>query len=308
MFFIAFSAGKNRQGNPDCSKVMEPKEIRKRIRQLISDNGPMTREEILVGFDGSSVDRKIVTQTVNNLISLQILFQASGKRVWDQDQNRVLKAEAKKLIQVKDYSKTELATELGRLNLGVSAYHIKNNLFPELLDEPDVFLTVKGRTQYLTKERADLNAFAAPLAEKYQEAKVVLEKSGYSKTQIQEAIIGNEIVAEVTVSRGNISRIRPPTDEAEIDFQRDAAELLVLAWKDCESEEAKDFFEGVMISLGLDPEGKPGEIVKFDGLIHVGLNGIGKDDEVIISKPGWRLKNRRGNYLITKATIQRTAK
>ncbi|MDF1812417.1 MAG: hypothetical protein P1V20_09385 [Verrucomicrobiales bacterium] len=285
---------------------METREIRKQVRRLIREHGPMTRMEILKGFNGQEVGSKAVNQTINNLISLQILFPATGNQVWDQDQEEILKRKAKNLISEKDLSRTQLADALLDLDTGVSKYHIEKNLFAALLNEPDIYLKYRGNTQLLTKDRASLEELTKPLARSYQRIELVLEKSNYSKREIQEAIVGKGRISTLhSTSKPNGFILPPPEKERDIDYQRDAARLLVIAWRDTENNDTKIYLEGVMKSLGLKEEGNVGEVVNFDGLIHDCNEPTSKDEEVKVESSGWRLINRRGNYLINKATVRK---
>lgn len=60
--------------------------------------------------------------------------------------------------------------------------------------------------------------------------------------------------------------LRNDDQEDRVEFQQEVAEMLVLAWRDSGSAEAKTVIEEVMRALGVIPEGLPGIQFRFTGL------------------------------------------
>jgi hypothetical protein len=98
----------------------------------------------------------------------------------------------------------------------------------------------------------------------------------------------------------------PPPDkvtEGDLDFMRDVSEELVYAWQDAEGTEARDSLERVMLNAGLEAIGEPGQQLPFDGRLHVSDDPVEAGQNVLVSRPGWRLHSPRGAYLIARASV-----
>lgn len=105
--------------------------------------------------------------------------------------------------------------------------------------------------------------------------------------------------------RNGTSKSDEPRSEEDLDFQRDVAEELVYAWKDSPDQNSREALERVMRNAGLMPVGDAGEKTSFDGRLHVTDDDLDPGDPAMITEPGWRLTNSRGNYLIARARVRR---
>ena len=277
-------------------RMMEPKLIRRVIREEIKSRGPLKRDEIARAFDPNKVTRQEIDKTINKLVSLQILFPYAGDRLWDQNDESFLKDEAKRLIRKRPRSRMSLATSLCALHPGVSATEVKTKLFDALQDDPDVHLqlTRDGRTFVLSVEKPDFQRLVKPLATKFQKVSSVLEKAGYPMHEIQTAVVGGNLAPGLS----------SPGEEVDIDFQRDTCELLVYAWQDSSCAETRESLKTIMLNLGLEMVETPGAQTEFNGLMHHSESSVSRGDIVRVLHPGWKLNNSRGNYLIAKAEVE----
>src|SRR5207302_1380003 len=73
---------------------------------------------------------------------------------------------------------------------------------------------------------------------------------------------------------------RPPEWRPEGFDRRRAAEVLVFAWKEAVTPEAKAPVERAMLNLGLEPIGERGEALPFDGACHACLGSVFEGDRV----------------------------
>ncbi len=277
---------------------MDPKEIRKRIREFIADKGPVTRRQILGAFrSADGVANQQIEQTINKLISLQVLYPCSRQRIWDRDEKALLVAEAKSLIAREPQTRVTLSRELEKLQTGASLNYLRQVLFEQLQDDPEIFLHFGRNGQILSTEKPNVEDTLKPVIPRV----LSLQKAGFDREKLETALFGGSSNG----STHGAARLRAPDDESSLDFQRDACELLVYAWQDAENAESRDALEGVMIGLGLERVGETGEEAEFSGNFHQSARKISKGTPVRVAQPGWRLKNRRGDYLIAKARVEK---
>ena len=95
-----------------------------------------------------------------------------------------------------------------------------------------------------------------------------------------------------------------PTSDAEFDFRRNVGRELVLAWRDAEKPEVRDSIERVLMNVGIEAVGTPGEMVTYDGLSHRAEGNAKVGQSVEIIRPGWKLVNSRGSFLISHAIVR----
>lgn len=278
--------------------MMDSKEIRKRIRHLIAEQGPVARRDVVAAFRKDGVPNEEVDKTINKLISLQVLYPCSRQRVWDQDEKALLAAEAKRLIAKAPQTRVTLSRELEKLDTGASINFLRQVLFEQLQEDPDIYLHFGRNGQFLlSTDKPDVEETLKPVIPRV----LSLQKAGYDQGELESALFGGDQGSSKAVSRS----LRSPSGDAELDFQRDACELLVFAWQDAESEETRQSLEGVMVTLGLDSVESSGATVEFNGVLHQCSTSVSKGEEVSVKVPGWRLKNRRGDYLIAKAQVEK---
>ncbi|MEO0445757.1 MAG: hypothetical protein AAF191_06730 [Verrucomicrobiota bacterium] len=281
---------------------MDPKDIRRKIRDLLATRGPLTRKEVVAEFSPEEADADAVEATINKLVSLQVLFPSPRNRVADFDVEKTLREKARTLVQEAPRSRKGLASELEQLGTGVSKHFLEKTLFQELQDQPDIFLHFGPNNQLLlSTEVPDPEQTLKPLHDRI----AALEKAGIDRTQILTILFGEAPVA-TTSDDGKPAVLLPAKDDDDLDFQRDACELLVYAWQDAESEEMRKSLEPIMRNLGLISVGEAGSEAEFNGLHHTSEDSLSKGDSVNIVLPGWQLKNRRGEYLIARARVTST--
>tara|TARA_R110002096_G_scaffold147671_16_gene307702 strand:+ start:36912 stop:37748 length:837 start_codon:yes stop_codon:yes gene_type:complete len=277
--------------------MMDSKEIRKRIRHLIAEQGPVARRDVVAAFRKDGVPNEEIDKTINKLISLQVLYPCSRQRVWDQDEKALLIAEAKRLIAKAPQTRVTLSRELEKLDTGASINFLRQVLFEQLQEDPEVFLHFGRNGQFLlSTEKPDVEETLKPVIPRV----LSLQKAGYDRGELESALFGGQ------GSSGTFQgRLRSPSQESGLDFQRDACELLVFAWQDAESEETRQSLEGVMVTLGLDPVETADSTAEFSGVLHQCREKVSKGEKVRVQLPGWRLKNSRGDYLIAKAHVEK---
>lgn len=97
----------------------------------------------------------------------------------------------------------------------------------------------------------------------------------------------------------------PPRSEEDLNFQRDISEELVYGWREAETQETSEALARVLFNVGVERLGEPGQQVSFDGRWQHSEDELNADDQVEIIRPGWRLVNSRGTYLITRAVVRK---
>ncbi len=275
---------------------MEAKEIRKQIRDLIAKKGPVSRREILSAFGSKDVSNEEIEKTLNKLVSLQVLYPCSRQRIWDKDEKALLVAEAKKLIASEPQTRVTLSRELEKLQTGASLNYLRQVLFEKLQDDPEIFLHFGRNGQLLSTDKPDPTETLKPVIPRV----LSLQKAGFDRSALESVLFGSSEPRKVN----GVRSIQHPSEETELDFQRDACELLVFAWQDTDCEETRASLEGVMVSLGLDRVEESESETEYNGIVHHCSQKISKGQKVRVLQSGWRLKNRRGDYLITKAQVQ----
>jgi hypothetical protein len=115
--------------------------------------------------------------------------------------------------------------------------------------------------------------------------------------------------AEARENQGQPTRTPPlAISEGELDFQRDVSEQLVYTWQDAVSTETQDALARVLFNVGVERIGEAGERVEFDGRWHHTDEELQPGDPAEVVRPGWRLVNQRGSYLIARARVKVTSK
>jgi hypothetical protein len=101
---------------------------------------------------------------------------------------------------------------------------------------------------------------------------------------------------------------RPPrvaNSEEELDYQRDVGEQLVYAWKDADTQETQDALARVLFNVGVERLGEVGQRVEFDGRWQHTEDALFPGNPAEVVKPGWRLVNQRGSFLIARARVKK---
>jgi hypothetical protein len=138
----------------------------------------------------------------------------------------------------------------------------------------------------------------------YKKAFAALTEAGYAEGDILRAICGVQLQAPAPAAAEVSRQLLPAREDDDLDFQRDAAELLVYAWQDSRSAEARQILEDTLYSLGLDPIGKPGDVLDFDGRLQHCSGQLSPGQKVRVTQCGWQLRNARGQHLVAKAAVE----
>lgn len=102
----------------------------------------------------------------------------------------------------------------------------------------------------------------------------------------------------------SLKRFKSNTDSG-LDFQRDLARNLALAWEDT-SPKGRPGLEPLMKSIGLDPLGKPGDVTSFDAGIHRTSRpqSILPGQNVRVVASGWSFSSKRGTMNLVKTEVE----
>jgi len=283
----------------------DPKIIRRKIRELISERGPLNRSQLAAAFSTEEASPAEIDATLNKLISLQVLYLSPGNRISDKDETQDLLAKGKEAIAKTPLSRNQLANALGKQDKGLPAQYLRTEFFDALAREPDVYFHLGANGYVLSTQKPDFEKHIRPLAARYKQLSTVLEKAGHTAAEIQEAVTGAKPApAKAAPNIAAAKALPPATTGDDLDFQRNAAELLVYSWQDSPCAETRQSLETVMLNLGLERVEEAGQVVDFNGLTLRGKQPMSQGDKVRIVQPGWRLRNGRGNHLIAKAEVE----
>lgn len=285
------------------SPSIDPKIIRRKIRELISERGPLTRSQLAAAFTSEEASPAEIEATLNKLISLQVLYLSPGNRISDKDDTQDLLAKGKEAIAKTPLSRNQLASALSRQDKGLPTQYLRTEFFDALAQEPDVYFHLGANGYVLSTQKPDFEKHIRPLAARYKQLSTVLEKAGHTPAEIQGAVTGAPVAAPKP-SAPAPKALPPASTSDDLDFQRNAAELLVYSWQDSPCAETRQSLESVMLNLGLERVEEAGQVVEFNGLTLRGKQPLSQGDKVRIVQPGWRLRNGRGNHLIAKAEVE----
>lgn len=266
---------------------------------------PLSFRQLRAAYEGPEAADELLRSLLHRAVVAGAAFPCSGDRFWHRDEKQLHLETARQLIQERPRTKTELVRALGELDTGATEAW-REQIFEELKDSPGIHvLPVLGnhRSHRLSCKPPRLEDYIDRARAEYKKAHAALTEAGYAEADILKAICGVQIQTPPTESPTR-RPLLPAREEDDLDFQRDAAELLVFAWQDTQSAEARGVLEDTLFSLGLDPIGKVGERVDFDGRVQHCQGQLSPGQKVRITRPGWQLRNARGQHLVAKASVE----
>ncbi len=268
---------------------------------------PLTFRQLRTAYDGPEASEDLLRSLLNRAVIAGAVFPCAGDRFWHKDEKQLHLDTARALIQEKPRTKSELVRALGELDTGATEAW-REQIFEELKESPGIhILPVLGnqRSHRLSCKPPRLEDYIDRARAEYKKAQAALTEAGYADADILRAICGVQIQAPPATQASDVRRqLLPARDEDDLDFQRDAAELLVFAWQDSQSLEARGILEDTLFSLGLDPVGKPGAVIDFDGRLQHCSGQLNPGQKVRVTQQGWQLRNARGQHLVAKACVE----
>lgn len=267
---------------------------------------PLTFRQLRAAYDGPDASEDLLRSLLNRAVIAGAVFACSGDRFWNRDEKQLHLETARALIQEKPRTKSELVRALGELDTGCTEAW-REQIFEELRESPGIHvLPVLGnqRSHRLSFKPPRLEDYIDRARAEYKKAQAALIEAGYAESDILRAICGVQTQAQAGPDPESRRQLLPARADDDLDFQRDAAELLVFAWQDSASPEARSILEDTLFSLGLDPVGKPGDVTSFDGRLQHCRGQLNPGQNVRITQQGWQLRNARGQHLVAKASVE----
>lgn len=282
--------------------------IRRALLDLIkSSPSPLTFKDLRDAYRGPKATLEELRHVLGILVAAGAILPCANFRFWHRDERELHLQAARDLVRDRPRTKSELVRELGKLGTGATEAW-RETIFDTLREQPGMYLLPglgESRVFRLSTEPARLEDYIERARSEYRKALKTLTSLGFSETEVVQAVCGVVPLSSGGGSSRNGSReLRPADSEDDLDFQRDASELLVYAWQDAATSEAKALIEDTLHSLGLDPVGVPGQVVDFDGRIQHTEATLKPGQKVQVLQCGWELRNSRGAHLIAKARVQ----
>lgn len=276
------------------------------VSALESAARPLTFRQLRTAYDGPEASEELLRSLLNRAVVAGAVFPCGGDRFWHRDEKQLHLGAALALIQEKPRTKSELVRALGELDTGATEAW-REQIFEELRESPGIHvLPVLGnqRSHRLSCKPPRLEDYIDRARAEYKKARTALTEAGYAEADILRAICGVQIQNRTDPPPEARRQLLPARADDDLDFQRDAAELLVFAWQDSPSPEARAILEDTLFSLGLDPVGKPGEVTGFDGRLQHCTGQLAPTQQVRVTRQGWQLRNARGHHLVAKARVE----
>ncbi len=274
-------------------------------RTLEAARRPLSFRQLKAAYEGPDASDDLFRSLLIRSVTAGAVFQCPGDRYWHRDEKALHLETARRLIAERPRTKSELVRALGDLDTGATETW-REQIFEDLRDSPDIhILPVLGnsRSHRLSFKPPRLEDYIDRARAEYRKAFAALTDAGYGEPDILRAICGVHVTPG-----GNDPEPRrpllPAREDDDLDFQRDAAELLVYAWQDATSDEARGILEDTLFSLGLDPVGKPGDVAEFDGRLQHCTARLEPEQKIRVIRHGWELRNARGTHLIAKARVE----
>jgi len=268
---------------------------------------PLTFKDLRTAYEGPKVTLEELRRVLGICVAAGAVIPCPQFRFWHRDEKELHLEKARELIREKPRTKAELIRELGKLGTG-STESWRGTIFEKLREEPELHLLPglgQSRVCRLSTEPPKLVDYIRKAKAEYQKALKTLTSLGFSEAEVVQAVCGVTPLSNNGAAPPNGNHpLPPPEREGDLDFQRDASELLVYAWQDAATSEARELIEDTLYSLGLDPVGTPGEVVDFDGRFQHTPATLKPGQKVEVLQPGWELRNSRGAHLIAKARVQ----
>jgi len=267
---------------------------------------PLTFRQIKTSYAGPDASDDLLRSLLREVVTAGAAFPCGADRYWHRDEKALHQETARNLIAERPRTKSELVRALGDLDTGATEAW-REQLVDELKDQADIhLLPVLGnaRSHRLSFKPARLEDYIDRARAEYRKAHAALTAAGYGEADILRAVCGAKAAAAAPSGTEPAKQLLPARDEDDLDFQRDAAELIVYAWQDTASEEARTILEDTLFSLGLDPVGKSGVVTDFDGRIHHCTARLDPGQPIRVIRCGWELRNARGHHLVAKARVE----
>jgi hypothetical protein len=267
---------------------------------------PLTFRQLRAAYQGPDASEDLLRSLLNRAVIAGALFPCASDRYWHRDEKQLYLETARALIDEKPRTKSELVRALADLDTGATEAW-REQIFEELKESPEIhLLPVLGnqRSFRLSFKPPRLEDYIDRARAEYKKAFTALTEAGYAEADILRAICGFQMQATAPVDSAPRRQLLPTRDDDDLDFQRDAAELIVYAWQDSRSPEARQILEDTLYSLGLDPVGKPGDELEFDGRLQHCSGQLNPGQKVRVTQCGWQLRNARGQHLVAKAAVE----
>lgn len=281
--------------------------LRRAILDLIRHSScPLTFKDLRDAYRGPKATLEDMRHALGILVTAGAVLPCANFRFWHRDERELHLETARELVRQRPRAKAELVRELGKLGTGATEAW-REAIFETLRAEPGMYLLPglgESRVLRLSAEPPRLEDYLQRAKAEYRKALKTLTALGFTEAEVVQAVCG---VTPLSSGGGRVNGIRelqPPESDNDLDFQRDASELLVYAWQDASSGEARELIEDTLHSLGLNPVGSLGEVVDFDGRFQHTDATLKPGQKVEILQPGWELRNSRGAHLIAKARVQ----
>jgi len=266
---------------------------------------PLTFRQLRTSYQGPGASEDLLRSLLNRAVIAGAAFPCTGDRYWSRDEKKLHLDTARALIDEKPRTKSELVRALADLDTGATEAW-REQIFEELKELPEIhILPVLGnqRSHRLSFKPPRLEDYIDRARAEYKKAQAALTEAGYVEADILRAICGVQIQPPAPAAEPRRALL-PAREDDDLDFQRDAAELLVYAWQDTSSPEARGILEDTLFSLGLDPVGKAGDAIDFDGRLQHCNGQLNPGQKVRVVRSGWQLRNARGQHLVAKACVE----
>lgn len=169
---------------------------------------------------------------------------------------------------------------------------LEDQLVEELRANQQSLALVAGAVEALVQR---VEAFAANAAGEIDRARERVQ-------EWQERLA--RVVPEAEAGRDK-SKLPTPTAEKDYSFQRALAQQMVFAWEETLGTAATEAIERALFNAGLDMLGRPGERVMFVPRHHECSDGALPGEMVEVVRPGWLLRDERGESVLAPVRVKR---
>lgn len=281
--------------------------VRRALLNLIqSSPRPLTFKDLRDVYKGPKATMEELRHALGILVTAGAVTPCANFRFWHRDERELHLRTAREIVCQRPRTKAELVRELGKLDTGATESW-REAIFETLRAEPGMYLLPglgDSRVFRISTQPPRLEDYIERAKAEFRKALKTLTSLGFTEAEVVQAVCGVSPLSSGENGKAARRELRPPEENDELDFQRDASELLVYAWQDAATTEAKALIEDTLHSLGLDPVGRPGEVVDFDGRFQHTDATLKPGQKVQVLQSGWELRNARGAYLIAKARVQ----
>lgn len=281
--------------------------VRRALLNLIqSSPRPLTFKDLRDAYKGPKATLEELRHVLGILVTAGAVQPCANFRFWHRDERELHLQSAREIVRQRPRTKAELVRELGKLDTGATEAW-REAIFETLRAEPGMYLLPglgDSRVCRISTQPPRLEDYIERAKLEFRKALKTLTSLGFTEAEVVQAVCGVSPLSSGGSGKEVRRELRAPESDADLDFQRDASELLVYAWQDAATTEAKALIEDTLHSLGLDPVGSPGEVVDYDGRFQHTEATLKPGQRVQVLQSGWELRNSRGAYLIAKARVQ----